>query len=152
MNILHRRTLAVSVLALSAAILSVLCPHQVLAQQNEQPLPSYARPGYATTEQTIKGRVTVINGTYMEIADTNGYIDRVELHQGTIINPTGIRLEPGMTVTIIGHASGNKFLANEIDTPYHYSAYAPYPYYPYPYYGPPVYLGIGFGYHHGWWR
>ncbi|MGH7716781.1 MAG: hypothetical protein ACREML_12385, partial [Vulcanimicrobiaceae bacterium] len=141
-----------SVLALAATILSVLSPHPVLAQQNEQPLPSYAKPGYATTEQTIKGRVTVINGTYMEIADTNGYIDRVELHQGTIINPTGIRLEPGMTVTIMGHAAGTRFLANEIDTPYHYSAYAPYPYYPYPYYGPPLYLGFGFGFHHHGWR
>ena len=152
MKISPRLALSVPFLAL---MLSLLCPHTVLAQQS-QPLPSYAKPGYSNAEQTIKGRVTIVNGTYMEIADTNGYVDRVQLHQGTIINPTGIRLEPGMTVTILGHTSGNMFLANQIDTPYHYdSAYAPYPYgpypyYPYPYYGPPVYFGLGFGFHHGW--
>jgi hypothetical protein len=150
MKLSPRHALSVPFLAL---ILSLLCPHTVLAQQPEQPLPSYAKPGYAASEQTIKGRVTIVNGTYMEIADTNGYYDRVQLHQGTIINPTGIRLEPGMTVTILGHTSGNMFLANEIDTPYqNSSAYAPYPYpyYPYPYYGPPVFFGFGFGHQHGW--
>ncbi|HTX02670.1 MAG TPA: hypothetical protein VMD07_03230 [Candidatus Acidoferrales bacterium] len=132
----------------------MLAPHAAFAQQPEQPpLPSYAKPSYASTEQTIHGRVTVVNGTYMEIADSNGYIDRVQLHQGTIINPTGIRLAPGMTVTIMGHNNGHLFLANEIDTPYQYDgpyAYYPYPYYPY--YGPPVYfgLGIGFGGYHHW--
>jgi hypothetical protein len=86
----------------------------------------------------------------MEIADVNGYTDRIQLHQGTIINPTGIRLAPGMSVTILGHNSGHLFLANEIDTPYQSQgpyAYGPYPYPYYPY-GPPVYFGVGFGYHH----
>jgi len=152
MNISPRRALAAPLMAFAVTTLGMLAPHAALAQQSEQPLPSYAKPGYASTEQTIHGRVTVVNGTYMEIADSNGYTDRVQLHQGTIINPTGIRLAPGMSVTIIGHNNGHLFLANEIDTPYQYGgpyAYGPYPYYPY--YGPPVYFGLGFGYH-GWWR
>ena len=119
----------------------------------EQPLPSYAKPGYATSEQTIHGRVTVVNGTYMEIADTNGYTDRIQLHQGTIINPTGIRLAPGMSVTILGHNNGHLFLANEIDTPYQYEG--PYAYGPYPYgYLPVLRSGllarVGFGGYHHW--
>jgi hypothetical protein len=149
-----RRALAVPLMAFAVTTLGMLAPQAALAQQPEQqPLPSYAKPGYATTEETIHGRVTVVNGTYMEIRDTNGYIDRIQLHQGTIINPTGIRLAPGMSVTILGHTNGNMFLANEIDTPYQYSSgynYGPgpypyYGYYPYPWYGPaPVYFGFGF--------
>jgi len=147
-----RRALAGPLLAFAVMTLGMLAPHAALAQQPEQPLPSYAKPGYATTEQTIHGRVTVVNGTYMEIADTNGYTDRIQLHQGTIINPTGIRLAPGMSVTIMGHNSGHLFLANEIDTPYQNDAPYAYGPYPYPYYGPPVYFGFGFGYggYHHW--
>ena len=153
MIISPRRALAAPLLAFAVTTLGLFAPQAALAQQTEQPLPSYAKPGYTTTEQTIHGRVTVVNGTYMEIADSNGYIDRVQLHQGTIINPTGIRLAPGMSVTIMGHNQGHVFLANEIDTPYQYEgpyAYGPYPYYPYPYYGPNFSLGIGFGGWHHW--
>ena len=142
-----RRALAIPLLAFAITTLGMLAPHAAFAQQPEQPLPSYAKPGYAQTDQTIHGRVTVVNGTYMEIADVNGYTDRIQLHQGTIINPTGIRLASGMSVTILGHNSGHLFVANEIDTPYQFQG--PYAYGPYPYpYGPPVYFGVGFGYHH----
>ncbi len=41
----------------------------------------------------------------------------MDLHQGTIINPTGLTLEPGMNVTIDGYADGSNFDAMEIDTP-----------------------------------
>jgi hypothetical protein len=147
--------LAIPLMALAMASLGMFAPRAALAQQPDQPLPSYAKPGYATTEQTIHGRVTLVNGSYMEMRDSNGYIDRIQLHQGTIINPTGIRLAPGMSVTIMGHTSGNTFLANQIDTPYTYGpdyAYGPsypYPYYPYPY-GPNFSLGFGFGGYHHW--
>src|ERR1019366_1331035 len=40
----------------------------------------------------------------------------VFLHQGTVINPTGTRLQPGMQVNIIGGSGGNNAInANEID-------------------------------------
>lgn len=111
--------------------------------------PSYARP---STEQTIRGRIRSIDGKYrIEIVDDRTrLIDEVELHQGTIINPTGITLEPGMHVRITGYNAGPVFEANEIDTPYHYAAvpvpvyYGPgwwYPGYPYGY-GPAFSLRI----------
>ncbi|MBV8423909.1 MAG: hypothetical protein JO349_01855 [Candidatus Eremiobacteraeota bacterium] len=40
----------------------------------------------------------------------------VFMHKGTVINPTGIRLQPGMRVKILGTPSGAyRFNANEID-------------------------------------
>jgi hypothetical protein len=101
-------------------------------------------PMYASAGDQIQGRVAAINGTWnITVADDNGYSDSVELHQGTIINPTGLTLEPGMSVTIDGYADGPNFDAMEIDTPYHYA-------------GPPpvaVYYGPGSwypGYAYGW--
>jgi hypothetical protein len=77
-------------------------------------------------DQQIQGTVASIDGTWnITVADANGYADNVALHQGTIINPTGLTLEPGMNVTIDGYADGPTFDANEIDTPYQYSGPAP---------------------------
>ncbi len=82
------------------------------------------------------------DGAYtMYVRDQGGYLDRVQLHQGTIINPTGIRLEGGMRVTVYGYPEGEVFVADEIDTPYHYRPHYPNAY-PYP--------GWGFGSGWGW--
>ena len=101
----------------------------------------------------------------MQLRDDRGYVDTVHLKQGTLIEPTGLRLSEGMSVTIYGEPQGRAFLATEIDTPYHQSgySYAGYggwgPYYGYPYgfggwggygfvpgwYGP-GYFGPGFGF------
>ena len=106
-----------------------------------QGVPSYARPD---TEQTIHGRIQSIDGTFnITVADDNGYLDSIQLHQGTIINPRGLTLEPGMSVTILGFNAGSVFQANEIDTPYHFTGPLPVP----------VYLGPGWwypGYAYGW--
>lgn len=99
-------------------------------------------PSYAIQEQSIHGTVSRFDGQYtMYIRDDRGYTDRVLLHQGTVINPTGIQLQSGFAVTIIGHPSGDAFIANEIDTPYRTYGYRPY-YYPA--------IGIGFGYGGPW--
>jgi hypothetical protein len=104
-------------------------------------LPAAAQPGvpsYAQNEQSIRGTVSGFDGKYdLTVRDVGGYVDRVQLHDGTVINPTGLTLHSGMTVTIYGHADGPRFIANEIDTPYHrtYPAYYGYPYPPYAYYG-----------------
>jgi hypothetical protein len=110
------------------------------------PARSQDRPSYASDEETIHGRIASISGRFdLEVRDDRGFIDRVQMHPGTAINPTGVQLEPGMHVTIIGHNSGPVFTANAIDTPYPvypYLAYAPYPVYPvypYPVYGGPRY-------------
>ncbi|HUN30163.1 MAG TPA: hypothetical protein VMV65_10195 [Alphaproteobacteria bacterium] len=131
--------------AASIAILSL--PTIAIAQ----PMPSYA----VSKVETIKGTISSFNGAYtMYVRDVRGYIDDVTLHQGTIINPTGIRLQPGYPVTITGRPSGRTFLADEIDTPFravYGYAYPAYPYYGYPYYGYPAYgLSLGFGW--GWGR
>jgi hypothetical protein len=137
-------------LALSAATL----PIGVNAQQTSSPeTPSYSRPAIVNGDETIKGRVLSYDGRYqLQVTDDRGFIDRVQLHQGTIINPTGLRLAPGMSVTISGVNRGSLFAANQIDTPYssYGDAYDPYAYaYPYPMYGypygPRIHVGIGFG-------
>ncbi|HMD01505.1 MAG TPA: hypothetical protein VKG44_00945, partial [Candidatus Baltobacteraceae bacterium] len=123
--------------------------------------PYYAPPPvYASQDETIHGRIQSIEGTFnLTFADDRGFLDNVVLRQGTIINPTGLTLAPGMAATIIGFASGNAFNANEIDTPYTYSGPAPTPayygagwWYPgYAYgYGPSFSLALFFGSGGGW--
>jgi hypothetical protein len=106
--------------------------------------PSYGR----RADESISGRVTSFDGGYnLQVRDERGFIDNVQLHRGTIINPTGIRLAPGMAVTVYGVNRGPVFAANEIDTPYltygDYPFYPPY-YYAYPY-PVPFSVGIRFG-------
>jgi hypothetical protein len=94
--------------------------------------------------QQIQGTVAAINGTWnISVHDANGYTDSVQLEQGTIINPTGLTLEPGMNVTIDGYADGPNFDALEIDTPYQYQGPAPVAVY----YGPGDWYP---GYANGW--
>ena len=82
-------------------------------------------------ETQIHGSITAFNGKYdMHIQDNKGNIDDVILHQGTIINPIGLQLRPGMRVAILGNQQGDTFSANEIDTPYRYVEQAV-PVYPY---------------------
>jgi hypothetical protein len=116
--------------------------------------PALAQPSYAIKQETIRGRVSGFDGHYaLTVRDERGYLDRVQLRDGTIINPRGLTLASGMSVTILGETVGNVFVAREIDTPYTvapgYSAYGYYPYPPYgyppPYYGYPYYYGPSFG-------
>jgi hypothetical protein len=85
-------------------------------QQQQQPLPSYA-----SGEEEIHGRISQIGGKYqISVRDDRGFIDSVMLHDGTIINPTGLTLQSGQAVSILGHTDGKNFDANEVDTPYRY--------------------------------
>jgi hypothetical protein len=106
-----------------------------------QGVPSYASGG---ASQQIQGTVSAINDTWnISVTDTNGYTDSIALHQGTIINPTGLTLEPGMNVTIDGYPDGSNFDAMEIDTPYQYEGPPPVAVY----YGPATWYP---GYAYGW--
>jgi hypothetical protein len=132
-------------------------------------------PSYAQREDTIQGTISRVDGAYtVYVRDKRGYVDHVTLRDGTVINPTGLKLQPGQSVTVYGFAQGSTFVANEIDTPYssygygygappppsYYYPYAypypypyPYPYYygyPYPYYG--VRIGVVFGPHYPYYR
>lgn len=94
---------------------------QVIAAVAVAALPLAASAAVPGQEQ-LKGTVTAFNGKYsLHVEDTKSKdIDAVQLHQGTIINPTGLTLRPGMKVTILGTPSAGGVLdANEIDTPYH---------------------------------
>jgi hypothetical protein len=108
-------------------------------------LPALAQPSYATHQESIKGTIQSRSGPYtLYVRARNGDLDHVEMHQGTIINPTGLTLEAGMHVTVYGHGAGPVFDANEIDTPYHYTP--PIYYYPGgPWYGWPHPWGWGWG-------
>jgi hypothetical protein len=135
------RTLRIFAAALGIAAFAA--PPAAFAQQTPAapgagPPPSYARQA-ANGEETIHGRIASFDGKYqLSVHDDRGFIDNVNLHQGTVINPTGLSLQPGMAVTIMGYNRGRSFAANEIDTPYASYGYAP----AYPY---PVSVGIGFG-------
>jgi hypothetical protein len=139
-------------------------------------LPALAEnlPSYATGEESIHGRILSFDGNHrVQVRDDRGYVDSVTLHDGTVINPTGLRLSAGQSVTILGRANGKTFEANEIDTPYtrapaavavpvvpyvypvpaygYYASYAyaaPYPYfaygYPYRYYDARIALRFGY--------
>lgn len=117
--------------ALAAAVWAP--PRAVLAQD----LPSYATPATVSTDETVHGRIRSVDGAFsITVADDRGFIDTVSLHAGTIINPTGLTLSAGMSVTILGYNAGSTFSANEIDTPYSYAGPLPVP----------VYYGAGYWY------
>ena len=124
-----RNTAVARTLAVAAFAALSFAPAAAFAQDG--------MPSYATHEgETIKGTIKSFDGAYtMYVRDVRGYVDNISLHQGTIINPTGIRLEAGYPVTITGHPSGNTFVADEIDTPFHpvHNYAYPYPLYAYPY-------------------
>jgi hypothetical protein len=131
------RLLGAAVLATAGLVLP--------AAASAQGVPAYAQQQQgATQDETITGRVIGINDTWhITIADDRGFTDTVELHQGTIINPTGLTLAPGMNVTVEGYGNGPVFEANEIDTPYGYEGPLPVP----------VYYGEGWwypGYEYGY--
>jgi hypothetical protein len=133
-----------------AAALFIAAP---LAAQ-AQIAPTYADPAPdGNGEAQIHGRILTFDGEYsVQVRDEKGYVDAVQLHQGTIINPTGLTLAPGMIVSIMGYNAGSFFAANEIDTPYQFSnGYAYYGGHPWNYYGPSVSLGFFFG-NLGWWH
>ena len=136
-----RTSLKLGSIAMATALAAALAPGLASAQDK----PSYA----SADEDTVHGRIVSVDDQYhLSVRDNKGYVDHITLHQGTIINPTGLTLHAGMTVTVLGVNSGSTLAANEIDTPYDYApayAYGYPPYYgAYPYY-PSVALGFGFG-------
>jgi hypothetical protein len=130
--------------AITAATLAGAIGLLAAAPAAAQPVPSYA---HGNSDETIHGTVAAINGPYnITVRDARGFIDTVTLHQGTIINPTGLSLAPGQTVTILGRNDGSAFAANEIDTPYALYPVSGYYGYPYPYgFGPAYGVGLHFG-------
>ncbi|MDB5092333.1 MAG: hypothetical protein JWO85_434 [Candidatus Eremiobacteraeota bacterium] len=103
--------------ASALAIVALISPLTAHAQD----LPTYAPPGAGSNDPFVTGRIQSIDGKFhLTVLDQRGVVDSVQLHQGTIINPSGLSLAPGMSVTITGFGAGSSFNANEIDTPYSY--------------------------------
>jgi hypothetical protein len=76
---------------------------------------SYAKP---SADRTVQGVISSINGKYgLTVHDDRGFLDNVTMHQGTVINPSGLRLAPGMRVTIAGYTNRATFDANRIAGP-----------------------------------
>jgi hypothetical protein len=138
------------ILTTSLAALILAMPIAAFSQD----LPSYAQSAQeAPGDEQIRGRITNFDGGYnLTVRDERGFIDNVSLHPGTIINPTGLTLAPGMIVSILGYNAGGNFAANEIDTPYTFDSGVPYySGHPWNYYGPGISLGFFFG-NVGWWH
>jgi hypothetical protein len=135
------------------AALFMAAPLAAPAPAAAQEAPTYSAGSPTNDGEQIHGRILTFDGAYsVQVRDEKGYVDNVQLHQGTIINPTGLTLAPGMVVSIMGYNAGSYFAANEVDTPYTF--YSGMPYYaghPWNYYAPAISLGFYFG-SVGWWH
>lgn len=68
--------------------------------------------GYGNNGNRIGGQVSSFSPYNLYLS--NG--THVELHDGTVINPTGATPQPGQSVTVIGHWNADRtFAADEID-------------------------------------
>ena len=99
-------------LALAALIAA---PALAVAQPYQQPGAMQAHP----QRNQLTGIIQSVQGSSFTL--DNGRT--VFMHQGTVINPTGIRLRPGMQVLVYGalaHTGHGAFNANEIDVMRHH--------------------------------
>lgn len=64
----------------------------------------------STNGPTAHGRVTYFRHFEMQIETAPNVYREVHLHQGTIINPRGATITPGMTVDVNGAVQGDKSL------------------------------------------
>ena len=87
----------------AAAVYPVFVPYPVIAQ---------AGPPLIGAGQ-LRGTVTAFDRFNMTVRADGQYLP-VQLHQGTIINPTGLTLAPGMYVRVFGYWSNGNFEANRI--------------------------------------
>jgi hypothetical protein len=98
--------LGLSLLAASAGVAATAAPAL------SQTVPYYAPYGYDAHD--VRGTVSYFSGYVMTINTRKGQIE-VQLHRGTVINPLGMTIRPGMHVTVHGDWSTNGwFYANRI--------------------------------------
>jgi hypothetical protein len=114
MNRLENR-LFVLLLTLAVAVL----PAAAWAQSAPSGTPSYAVPGPAPAadRETIHGQVASFDTASgsLQLNDDRGFVDNVQLGQGTVVRPQDAQLQPGMVVTIVGVAQGSVFAADSVD-------------------------------------
>src|SRR4029077_748054 len=70
-------------------------------------VPSYAQPDSSGGEDIVHGRILSIPGQFtIVLRDDRGFVDTIQLNPGTVINPSGFALAPGMVVTVTGYNQG----------------------------------------------
>ncbi len=114
-GVIHMRIAGtVSLLLLSALLAGgAIAP----APASAQAVPSYGRPDTAPVQETVHGVIQSVDGAWhLTLRDDRGFVDSVDLRPGTILMPRGVRLVPGMEVTIVGYNGGSALVAFEIDT------------------------------------
>jgi hypothetical protein len=96
-------------LAMSTALAVSVLAVPVLAVA--QPMPMQG--GGAMLQQDpnhVRGRVDSFDGHYRLVV----HGQRVRLHPGTVIHPTGATIAPGQFVIVRGHWTGHHFDADEV--------------------------------------
>jgi len=86
------------------------------------PLAASAQPPAPTAPAGARahliGTITDFHGKYgVVVRDAHGALVTVQLHQGTVIEPVGLRLERGMVVVLAGTAETGAFAADRVDVP-----------------------------------
>jgi hypothetical protein len=112
-------------LALTLAMTVLYTLFLLSSPVSAQERPSYALP-QVQPQNVVRGVYwSQVDKYHIYVKDVNGYIDSIELYQGTVINPTGITLVPGMALVIYGEARDRVFFAHQIDTIYGYAVPIP---------------------------
>jgi hypothetical protein len=142
-----RNFLLAAAMAATAGAVPLAASAQALPWPLNAVLPGWANGNYQYGANVPTGGVIAsVNGSSFTLQ--NG--TTVFMHQGTVINPTGTSLQPGMSVSILGTPNGGgRFNANEVDVSGYANGYGnsgrPYAYgqpygYAQPYgYGQPYY-------------
>jgi hypothetical protein len=95
---------------LTAAGALCIVPLAAAAQTDAAP------PAPPTNDETIHGTVDSLPSHYtLLLRDDRGFVDTVTLRDETVVNPSDLQLTAGLAVTIVGHADGKTFDADEID-------------------------------------
>jgi len=105
-------------IALALGVLALAAPSIAQAQPVIVEQPSYvvqpARPGGPFVgEHELRGTVSYFNAFTMDVR-AGRQVVAVHLHQGTIINPTGLTLHPGMYIRVFGFWADGNFQADRI--------------------------------------
>ena len=69
-----------------------------------------------TTGPTAHGKVTYFRRFDMQVETAPNVFRQVRLHQGTVINPRGTTIAPGMTVDVNGSVQDDKSIAADTIT------------------------------------
>src|SRR5579872_2613418 len=101
--------LALGILAFAAPVVAQAEP--ILIEEPVVVAQQVGAPFVGTHE--LRGTVTYFNAFTMDVRAA-GEVVPVHLHQGTIINPTGLTLHQGMYIRVFGFWANGNFQADRI--------------------------------------